>query len=143
MLLEEDRCLVFNRILSCCHHERFFQFACDTVGRYLMFTHCFKQGTLDFWRCPVNLVYQYDMVEQRSGFEPELPALLLKHIRARDIRRQQIRRRLNAYETDIQQLCETIDGTGLGDPGGPSIRRCPPVSKATSSRSTRVSRPTN
>src|SRR5207253_10281679 len=78
------------------------QLARLSIDAYLMLLHGFQTRGLSLgWR-PIDLIGQHDIGEQGTGTKAELAGGRLKDIDARDVRRHQIRRELNARETALQ-----------------------------------------
>jgi len=70
----------------------------DAVDRGLALLHAFEQGALRLGRGPVDLVGEHDLAHDRARPELELAGLLVVDREARHVRRQQIRRELDAPE---------------------------------------------
>jgi hypothetical protein len=67
-------------------------------------------------RCPVDLVGQQQIVEQRPLTKLKLALLMAIDVGADQIRGQQIRRELNAMEIALDRLGQRLDRCGLGQP---------------------------
>jgi hypothetical protein len=85
---------------------------------YLPFFHGFEQRRLDLRRCPVDLVGQDQVVEQRALAEFERALLRSVDIRPGQVRGQQVGRKLQAVKITFDALRQHLDGTRLGQAGG-------------------------
>ena len=106
-----------DRVLGRQHQKRAGQRPRDAVNRHLAFLHRFQQGGLCARAGAVDLVCQDDLGGQRAGPELELAGLLVEYADARDIRRQQVRRELNALEHALQRAGQRLGQRRLADAG--------------------------
>ena len=77
------------------HHEGLGRRAAHAVDRHLGLFHDLQEGGLRLGRRTVDFVGQDDLREDRAGVEDPLARLLVEHVDARDIRRQQVRGELD------------------------------------------------
>ena len=86
----------------------------------LVLLHRLQQRRLRLRRRAVDLVGQNHVAEDRALQEAELPrarpAVLLNHLRARDVGRHQVGRELNAAELQRQGLGQRADQQRLRQP---------------------------
>jgi len=76
--------------------------------------HGFKQGSLCFRRCTLNLIGQYDIRENRSAYEAEL-ATFIENLPTRTVRRHQVGRELDTVEGQCHGIGERADHEGFGE----------------------------
>jgi hypothetical protein len=78
------------------------------ANRHLVLLHCLEQGRLGLWRSAVDLVGQ-DHIAKNGAFhkaEFALPrfAIVLNHLRSRDVGWHQVGRELNPAEREGQGI---------------------------------------
>ena len=86
------------------------------VDRHLRLLHALQKRRLGLGRGPVDLVDQHQVREYRAGLELELVALEVEHAHAGDVRRQQIRRGLDAGELAVERARDRLGQHRLADP---------------------------
>ena len=104
--------------MSCHHHEQVIQRITAIADRDLALLHRLQERGLYLRRRPVDLVGQYQVVKQRTPAKLEGSFLGTVDVGTRQVRRQQIRRKLQAVEVAFDTLRENLDGAGLGQAGG-------------------------
>jgi hypothetical protein len=82
----------------------------------LVLGHGLEQGRLHLGRCAVDLVGEQHVVEQRTGAELELALLVPIDVGADEVRRQQVRRELDAVKIPFDRFGQRLDRRGLGQP---------------------------
>ena len=91
--------------------------------------HGFQQGGLGLGGGAVDFVRQHDVGEDRALDELKLPlaagGIILDDIRAGDVRGHQVRRELDAVETEVQRLCHGADQQRLRQAGNTHQERVP------------------
>ena len=102
--------LVLDRVVGGQHDERRREFVGDTVDAHLPFGHRLQQRRLGLGRCPVDLVGEKQVGEDRSAAEFETARLHVVDRRAEQVGRQQVRRELHSREVKAQRR-----GEGPGD----------------------------
>lgn len=60
------------------------------LGRHLPLLHGFEQGALRFWCCPIDLVGQYHLGEDRPGKKSEFGLVPVKNRNTDDVGRQHV-----------------------------------------------------
>ncbi len=109
--------LLLDGVLGGGHHKERRQVPALFAHGNLVFCHCLQQRRLHLGRRPVDLVRQYQMIEQGAGLEYKTGILRVKHLAAGQICRQQIRGELDASETPLDSASKRLDGTGFGKAG--------------------------
>ncbi|MPM95678.1 hypothetical protein SDC9_142833 [bioreactor metagenome] len=105
--------LVFDRVLGRDDHERRFEDPALAVRGNLMFAHAFEQRRLGPGRSAVDFVRQQDVGEHRAGPELELARARIVDRSSGDIRRQQVRRELDAAEFRVDEFCQRLRQRGF------------------------------
>ena len=108
---------VFNRVLRCKNSKVRVQIMCRPVDRDHPFLHGLKQRGLGLGRRPVNLVRQQKRGKNRPLDQGKPAILQIKDMRARNIRRHQVRGELNPRKFASQDMGERPDKQGLGNAG--------------------------
>src|SRR2546428_6177477 len=108
--------LVLDRILRGDHEERPVQRERLALQGRLPFLHRLEQGGLGLRRSAVDLVREEDVREDGTPSKDEFAGLAVEHVRPRDIRRQQVRRKLDAAEREAQARRERLRDQGLRQP---------------------------
>ena len=81
------------------------------ADRHFALLHRLQQRGLRLRRRAVDFVGQQDVREHRPFDEAEIPLAVLvffEHVRARDVRRHQVGRELNAFEIDVQNSAPSV-----------------------------------
>ena len=73
-----------------------------------MLGHRFEQGALHLGGCPVDLIGEQQVVKQRTGLEDKAAILGPIDVGPRQIGGEQIRRELDAVESNMQRISEDI-----------------------------------
>src|SRR5256712_832490 len=114
---ERIRAFMLNRILRRDHEERPVQVERLALQGSLAFLHRLEERALGLRRRPVDLVREEDVREDRASSKDEVAALAVEHVRPSDVRRQQVRRELNATEPEAQARDEGFRDERLRQPG--------------------------
>ena len=97
---------LFNGILRCQSKKRIRQIVCVRPDSDMSFLHGFQQSSLGLWRRTIDFVGQQNVGEQRPLDKLEdSPAsfrIILQHVGARNVRRHQVGRKLNAAKGQLQ-----------------------------------------
>jgi hypothetical protein len=109
--------LLVDRVLGRHHDERLLERVRRVADRDLALLHRLEQRALHLRRGAVDLVRQDDVGEDRPLLGRELAALRVVDERADEIRRQQVRRELDALEVRLQRGREGIDRQRLRESG--------------------------
>src|SRR5881409_475587 len=109
--------LVLDRILRRDHEEGPVQRERLALQRRLAFLHRLEERGLGLRRGAVDLVRQEDVREDRAASEDEVAGLAVEHVRPRDVRRQQVRRELDAAEREAEARREAFRDQCLRQPG--------------------------
>ncbi len=80
----------------------------------LVFAHGLQQGRLHLGRCAIDLVGQYQIVEQRSLLELKITLLGPVDVGAGQVGWQHVGGELHALEFTLQALCQCLNGPCLG-----------------------------
>ena len=111
--------LLLDGILRPQDKERLLQFVLLSAGGDLQLLHRLQKGGLRLRGRPVDLVRENHVRENRPRDEFEGPLagslLLLDDLRARDVRRHEIRRELDSVERKLHALGERPDHERLGE----------------------------
>ncbi len=83
----------------------------------LAFLHGFEQGGLDFGGSTVDFVRQHDIMKKRSLFYGKFTCLGMIDLGSQNIRGQQIRGELDAFERGVYGLGQGFDSERLGQAG--------------------------
>ena len=115
------RSLLLDRVLGGHHEERFFErVARSTYGDGVLL-HRFEHGRLRFGRCPIDLVGQHDLGEERSALKLERSFSAGRVFRndrgADDVRRHQVGRELNSCELKVHSLGQRADPIRFAESG--------------------------
>ena len=113
---ERIRALHLDGILRRQHEKRQRQYVPDTPGGDLIFLHRLQQRRLSLWRRAVDLVRQNHVRENRPFNECHLSAagVLLQDFHARDVRRHQVWRELDALKLQMKYLRDGLYQQRLG-----------------------------
>src|SRR2546427_3014934 len=114
---ERIRAFMLNRILRRDHEERPVQVERLALQGSLAFLHRLEERALGLRRRPVDLVREEDVREDRASSKDEVAALAVEHVRPSDVRRQQVRRELNATEREAEARGEGFRDERLRQPG--------------------------
>ena len=96
--------LLLDRILRGQDQEQIRQLVRFARDRDLAFLHRLQQRRLDLGRCPIDLVGQDQIAEQRTGLELERSVLFAIDLRAGHVGGQQVGRELHAAKFALDQL---------------------------------------
>ena len=98
------------------HHKQWGQRVAVAGDGDLPLFHGFKQGCLHLGRGAVDFVGQDQIAEQWPGLKTDqvLAVNLVQHLRAGDVRWQQVGRELDTAHLRIQVSGQRLDGAGLG-----------------------------
>ena len=102
-LRQTIRPLVFNRILRRHDGEHIGKRMADAVDGDGLFLHDLEQGRLRLGRRAVDLVGHKNIGENRPGAKLKPARPQVKHVRAQDVRRHQVRGELDALAVDPQE----------------------------------------
>ncbi|CFM72781.1 Uncharacterised protein [Bordetella pertussis] len=111
------RALLLDGVLGGQHHEQRRHRPRHPAHRDLPLFHRLQQGRLHLGRRAVDLVGQHQVAEQRPLLEFDALAavgVLLQHVGAGDVRRQQIGRELDAPHGRVQVRRQRLDRARLG-----------------------------
>ena len=88
-------------------------------GGHVVLLHRLEQRRLRLGRCPVDLVGQDDLGEDRPRHEAKrpMPRLFVEDLGAGDVGRHQVRRELDPLERQIEDLRDGLDQQRLGQSG--------------------------
>jgi hypothetical protein len=108
-------------VLCCQHHEQAWQGVAVAGDGDRALLHGLEQCRLHLRRRAVDLVREHHVVEDRSRLEAQLLFAVdfLVDLRARDVRRQQVRRELDAPERRISTRARVRTERVLAVPGSP------------------------
>ena len=87
------------------------------VDRDLSLFHAFQQCGLGLGGCTVDLIPQHDVREHGSRAELEVSTLLVENVHAGDVRREHVRRELDAAERTVDRTCDRLREHRLTDAG--------------------------
>src|SRR6202140_328382 len=118
------------RVLRGDHEKGFFERPRRALDGDLALPHCLEERRLTPGRCPVDLVRQHDVGEDRPGYELEAQLLLVEDARARDVGREQVRRALDAAEGPAHRSRECSREHGLAGAGEVLKEDMPATEKA-------------
>src|SRR6185369_9783833 len=104
-------------ILSRQHHERPRQLISLLLDGYLSFGHGFQQGRLSLRGRAVDFVGQYDVGEDRSGFELERARPLIEDFKTGDVRGQHVGCELNALKRTVEAARQRVPKRSLAYTG--------------------------
>ena len=126
-LRERVGSLLFHRVLGRHHHKKGRQLVGLPCHRDLAFLHGLQEGSLDFGRGPVDFVCQDQVREDGPLVEPELPLPVstVVYLCSGYIRRQEVRRKLNAAEVRVKVAGQGLHGPSLGQAGQPFHQEIP------------------
>src|ERR1700674_2229007 len=105
------------RVLRGDHEKGFFERPRRALDGDLALPHPLEQPRLTPGRCPVDLVRQHDVGEDRPGYELEAQVFLVEDARARDVGREQVRRALDAAEGPAHRSRQCPSQHGLAGAG--------------------------
>ena len=108
-----------DRVLGREHEERALELVRLPGRGDVVLLHRLEQGGLRLRRRAVDLVGEDDLRKNRPRHEPQhaRAVLLVEHLGARDVRRHQIRRELDALEAKVENRRERLDQQRLRQPG--------------------------
>ena len=112
-LRQRERALVLDRVLGRDDEERIGHRVGHAVDRRLALLHALEQARLRLGRRAVDLVGEHDLAEDRARPELELLRLLVVDRQAGDVRRQQVRRELDAPERAAEAAGDRLGQHGL------------------------------
>ena len=112
-----ERSLVLDRVLGRDHEERVRHRVGRAVDRRLPLLHRFEEARLGLRRRPVDLVGEDDLAHDRAGPELELLGLLVVDRQAGHVRREEVRRELDAPEAAAQAPRDRLGKHGLAGAG--------------------------
>jgi len=125
---ERIRSLLVDRVLRRDDEERLRKRPRLVSDRDLALLHRLKERRLRLRRRAVDFVREQNVRKDRTLHEsertPTLP-VFLEHRRARDVRRRQVGRKLDALELHVENLRERRDGQRLREPGNPLQKTVP------------------
>ena len=111
----------FDWILRREHEKRPFQINRLAGGGDMIFAHGLQQGGLCFRRRAVDFIRQHDVREDGPADEFECArtrrGILLQDFRSENVRRHQVRRELDAFERQREELCDGFDEQCLAEAG--------------------------
>ena len=110
---QREGALVLDRVLRGDDQERRGHRVGRAVDRRLALLHALEQGRLGLGRRPVDLVGEDDLGHDRPGAELELLGLLVEDREAGHVRRQHVRRELDASEAAAQAARDGLGQHGL------------------------------
>ena len=108
--------LVLNRVLGSHHHEQPRQEITLPAGADLPFGHRFQQRGLHLGRRAVDFVGQHQIGKNRPLAKLELTLLADVNFAAGNVRRQQIRRKLDTVKAGGNAVGQRFDRLGFGQP---------------------------
>lgn len=97
---------------------------------HLLFLHAFQQGGLYFRWSAVDFVSQYERTENRSFPEDEFLFFGIVNFGSENVRRKQIRSKLDTFERNSERLGREVRGLGLGHPGRSDEEKMPAGEKS-------------
>ncbi len=110
--------LLLDGVLRRQHHERAGQIVAGPRNGHPLFLHRFQQRRLRLGRRPVDFVRQQQIGKDWPPMKPEGPlarnGILLKYVRARDVRGHQVRGELDAAGVQVDRAAERSDHQRLG-----------------------------
>ena len=109
--------LVLDGVLGGDDQERLGHRPGRPVDRRLLLLHALEEGALGLGRGPVDLVGQDDLGHDRARPELELLVLLVVDREAGHVRRQEVRRELDAAEGTAETLRDGLGQDGLAGAG--------------------------
>src|SRR5690606_26422693 len=104
-LRQRVRAFQFDRVLCGEHEERLLQFVRASLHGYVPLLHGLQQSGLSFRRRAIDLVCKHNVREQRTRNERQVsPAflILLDYVGSSDVRRHEVRRKLDTVEFQVQ-----------------------------------------
>ncbi len=108
---------VLDGVLRRHDHERVRQLAPLPLDGHGSLVHGFEQRRLRLGRCPVDLVGEHDVREDRAGVELEAVRRRVEDGNAEDVRRKRVARKLNSSEIEIETLAKSPRERGLAHAG--------------------------
>ena len=112
-----ERALVLDRVLGRDDEERVGHRVGRPVDRRLALLHALEEARLRLGRRPVDLVGEDDLGHDRARPELELLVLLVVDREAGHVRRQQVRRELDAPEAAAEAAGDRLGEDGLAGAG--------------------------
>ena len=109
--------LLFDRVHGGQHQEGLRQVEGLLTDGDLAFLHGLQQRALHLGGCPVDLVGQDEVAEERTLLHAELLVLLAVDQRADQVGRQEVGRELDPAEIHVDGLCQGLDRERLGQTG--------------------------
>jgi len=107
--------LHLHRVLGGDHHERRGQLVGGAVDGDLALLHRLQQRGLGLRRGPVDLVADHDLREDRARPELEVALVLVEHVGAGHVGRQQVGRELDAAHRAVHRAGQRLGEHGLAD----------------------------
>ena len=114
-LRQRVRSLVFDRVLRRDREERSLERVRLAVDCDLCLLHRLEQRRLRLRRCSVDLVDEQDVREDGARTETKRRRLLVVDVDAGDVRREKVRRELEAGETEVERACQGLGKHRLAD----------------------------
>ena len=99
--------LLFDRVLCGNHKKGLGKLISCLADRDFSLLHRLQQCGLCFWRGPVDFIGEQNIRKYRAFHKSEFATpgiIFIQHIRASDVRRHQVRRKLDPFEPHIQNL---------------------------------------
>jgi hypothetical protein len=134
--------LGLDRVLRGEHEERLRDAERLAADRHLVLLHDLEQRGLDLGRRAVDLVGEQEVAEDRAELDVEAPGVRTVDARADEVGGHEVGRELDAAEVPPSTRASVFTVSVLARPGTPSSSTWPPVSRATSRRSSIASWPT-
>ena len=111
--------LLFDGVLGGQHEEGVRELVASASARHLSLDHRFEERGLSLRRCPVDLVREDDVREERAGLEAEGARRGLRvhvqELRSSDVRWHQVWSELNALEVQVERAREARHEESLGE----------------------------
>ncbi|MPN41534.1 hypothetical protein SDC9_189086 [bioreactor metagenome] len=131
--------LLVDRVLCSQDEEWFRKLHGFITDGYLLFLHRFQKCRLHFRRSPVDFICQNEIGENRSALGAEIARLGIIDHGANHVRRQEVRRELNAVESRLQAFRQGRHREGLGQTRHALNQHVVVAHNASNSRSTSAS----
>src|SRR6185503_20584767 len=108
---------MLNWVLGGQHYERFGQLVGFLFHGHVAFSHGFQKRRLSLRSRTIDLVGKNYIRKNRPGLELECTRPLIENFQSNDVRRQHIRRELNALKRAVKTSRESLRKGGLADAG--------------------------
>ena len=117
------RSFLFDGVLGRQNKKRCVQCIGFVACGYSFFLHGFEQGGLGLGRCPIDFIGEEQIAEDGATNEAKLlfagGDIGFEHVRADDVGRHQVGRKLNTLETKVEYGCDRANEQRLGHAGQP------------------------